>query len=108
MKAVIGVGAPSYTSGVHMWNGTAAILKPKPTSTRTSATMTGSVCCAATNFDSPAETPAKVVWPVKPNSKLKPYNMIVEVNAPNKKYFIPASVEGRVSRMKPASMYKQI
>ena len=24
-KAVTGVGAPSYTSGVHMWNGTAAI-----------------------------------------------------------------------------------
>src|SRR4030067_909521 len=29
MKAVIEVGAPSYTSGAHMWNGTAAILKPK-------------------------------------------------------------------------------
>jgi hypothetical protein len=31
--AVTGVGAPSYTSGVHMWNGTAAILKPNPTPT---------------------------------------------------------------------------
>ena len=30
-KAVIEVGAPSYTSGVHMWNGTAEILKAKPT-----------------------------------------------------------------------------
>ena len=29
-NAVIGVGAPSYTSGAHMWNGTAAILKPMP------------------------------------------------------------------------------
>jgi hypothetical protein len=26
-NAVTGVGAPSYTSGVHMWNGAADILK---------------------------------------------------------------------------------
>ena len=32
MNAVTGVGAPWYTSGVHMWNGTAATLKPSPTS----------------------------------------------------------------------------
>jgi len=31
MKPVTGVGAPWYTSGVHMWNGTAATLNPKPT-----------------------------------------------------------------------------
>ena len=30
--ALIGVGAPSYTSGAHMWNGAAATLNPKPTS----------------------------------------------------------------------------
>src|SRR5580698_3245071 len=34
MKPVTGDGAPWYTSGVHMWNGTAATLKAKPTSTR--------------------------------------------------------------------------
>src|SRR5690348_3949568 len=28
MNAVTGVGAPSYASGAHMWNGTAATLKP--------------------------------------------------------------------------------
>src|SRR5437870_5183192 len=33
-NAVMGVGAPSYTSGAHMWNGTAAILKPTPATTR--------------------------------------------------------------------------
>ena len=27
MKPVTGVGAPSYASGAHMWNGTAATLK---------------------------------------------------------------------------------
>ena len=31
MNAVTGVGAPSYTSGAHMWKGTAATLNPKPT-----------------------------------------------------------------------------
>src|SRR6185503_4030981 len=31
MYAVIGDGAPSYTSGAHMWNGTVATLKPNPT-----------------------------------------------------------------------------
>src|SRR5258707_12883647 len=36
-NAVIGVGAPSYTSGAHMWNGTAAILKPTPAPTRITA-----------------------------------------------------------------------
>src|SRR5947209_18954417 len=36
-NAVTGVGAPSYTSGAHMWNGTAAILKPTPATTRMTA-----------------------------------------------------------------------
>src|SRR5262245_52157458 len=31
MNAVTGVGAPWYTSGVHMWNGTAETLNPRPT-----------------------------------------------------------------------------
>src|SRR5256884_9420530 len=29
-RAVTGVGAPSYTSRVHTWNGAAATLKPSP------------------------------------------------------------------------------
>ena len=32
MNAVTGVGAPWYTSGVQKWNGTAATLNPRPTS----------------------------------------------------------------------------
>src|ERR1700733_2582972 len=32
MYAVIGDGAPSYTSGAHIWNGTLATLNPKPIS----------------------------------------------------------------------------
>ena len=38
MKAVTGVGAPSYTSGAQLWKGTAEILKPKPVTTSTKAT----------------------------------------------------------------------
>src|SRR5260370_40207216 len=34
-KAVTGVGAPSETSGVHMWNGTAETLKQKPANRKT-------------------------------------------------------------------------
>ena len=37
MKPVTIAGAPSYASGVHMWNGTAEILKAKPTSSRPTA-----------------------------------------------------------------------
>ena len=35
-NAVTGVGAPSYTSGVHMWNGTAASLNARPAAMNTS------------------------------------------------------------------------
>src|SRR5437660_11678462 len=31
MNAVTGIGAPWYTSGVHMWNGAAETLNAKPT-----------------------------------------------------------------------------
>ena len=34
MNATTGVGAPWYTSGVHMWNGAAEILKPNPITSR--------------------------------------------------------------------------
>src|SRR5438067_13778481 len=37
MNPVTGVGEPWYTSGVHMWNGTAATLKPSPTASIASA-----------------------------------------------------------------------
>jgi hypothetical protein len=50
MKAVTGAGAPWYTSGVHMWNGTTASLNPmpttnipKPVNSSTSRTLPGAV-----------------------------------------------------------------
>src|ERR1700716_1466724 len=41
MNAVAGVGAPSYASGVHWWNGTTAALKPSPTVMSASAMIVG-------------------------------------------------------------------
>src|SRR5262252_209910 len=50
MKPVTDEGAPSYASGVHMWNGTAETLNAKPTSRRPSASQCigdGDSACAA-------------------------------------------------------------
>src|SRR5256885_164318 len=41
MNAVAGVGAPSYASGVHWWNGTTAALNPSPTVMSDSAMIVG-------------------------------------------------------------------
>src|SRR5215472_12096851 len=38
MNATTGEGAPSYTSGVQMWNGAAATLNPMPTNINATAT----------------------------------------------------------------------
>src|SRR5215831_11373822 len=38
MNPVTAGGAPSYASGVHMWNGTADTLNAKPTNSNPSAT----------------------------------------------------------------------
>src|SRR6185295_15534862 len=41
MSNVTGVGAPWYTSGTHMWNGTAPNLNATPATTNASASNTG-------------------------------------------------------------------
>ena len=68
-KAVAGVGAPSYTSGLHMWNGTAAILYPNPTATITAASSMGSVAFPAARL-----RPISAIWvePVSPKRMEKP------------------------------------
>ena len=65
MKAVIGVGAPSYTSGAHMWNGAAATLKPKPT-TSSAMPMRKIEPCSTAGNAACAAMPAKIVVPVAP------------------------------------------
>src|SRR4051794_22018373 len=52
-NAAAGVGAPSYASGAHKWNGTAATLNPKPTTVITIATISSGSsgpCVAAAIF----------------------------------------------------------
>src|SRR5690242_2144322 len=39
MKPVTAGGAPSYASGVHMWNGTAETLNAKPANSRPTASQ---------------------------------------------------------------------
>ena len=60
-KLVIEVGDPSYTSGVHIWNGTAETLKARPTRINTIANIAPVFCL----FNS-TEIISKFVEPVKP------------------------------------------
>ena len=65
MKPVTGEGAPWYTSGVHMWNGTAATLKAKPTIIR--ARPASSRPLVRTTFlDRKSEIWVRFVEPVAP------------------------------------------
>src|SRR5438046_2339712 len=64
MYAVIGVGAPWYASGVHMWNGTAATLNANPTASRPApARASGS---GPVRPESARAIPAMLVVPVAP------------------------------------------
>src|SRR3954471_932848 len=60
-NAVTGVGAPSYTSGVHMWNGTADTLKQRPASRKTKPKTRPTFETVAADA-----IPAKLTVPVKP------------------------------------------
>ena len=98
-KPETGVGAPSYTSGAQKWNGTKEILKPRPTSIKASTPE------AVRSDKLPALNMVanwyKSVVPEKPKTRLKPYNIIVDVNVPNRKYLKPASVDLSSANRKP-------
>src|SRR5215510_2574295 len=71
MNPVTIAGAPSYASGVHMWNGTAEILNAKPTSNRPSATRISGLSdsdCAARYEPMRSSR----VLPVRPNVNAMP------------------------------------
>src|SRR5262245_66661611 len=100
-NAVIGVGAPSYTSGAHIWNGTAAILKPTPATTRITARITrGSLCTAVKS----GALFRRFVVPDRPYISDMPYRRMPSENAPNRKYLTAASFERWLGLMKPARM----
>ena len=71
MNAVIGLGAPWYTSGVHMWNGAADTLNASPTTSRakpaSSVPSSNSVLWARK-----LEMPVSDVVPVAPYTSATP------------------------------------
>src|SRR5271165_2792920 len=65
MNAVTGVGAPSYTSGVHWWKGATEALKHRPaTHSATPVSVSGSV--ARLPLDRAEAIAEKSVEPVAP------------------------------------------
>ena len=75
-----------------MWNGTADTLKASPTKIKTIAN-TAPIFSLVNWFD----IVSKFVEPVKPYSKEQPYNNKPEDNALKTKYFIPDSVDLKLS-----------
>src|SRR2546421_2310654 len=90
MNAVTGVGAPWYTSGVHMWNGTAATLNPRPTSSSAIATISTPSCSSVVVARNWA-MPVRFVVPVAPYASAIPYRNTADENEPSTKYLRPAS-----------------
>src|ERR1700674_4717100 len=64
MKVVTTVGAPSYTSGVHMWKGAADTLKASPTESKAMPTRSKTLLEAAAVVA--AAIARSVVLPVAP------------------------------------------
>src|SRR5579859_1390784 len=94
MKAVTIVGAPSYASGVHMWNGTAETLKQKPTARSPTAMM------ARTGGAEPAITlpiASSCVDLASRNDSAIPYRKNALENAPSRKYLNAASAPAALS-----------
>ena len=72
MKPVTGAGAPSYTSGTHMWNGTAATLKANPAVRSAAAAYRSLSAPGAAPCKSAFATSARRVEPVAPNASAAP------------------------------------
>src|SRR6267378_5615850 len=72
MKPVTGAGAPSYTSGTHMWNGTAATLNANPDASSATAAYSNPDAPEGPPLRSAAATSASLVEPVAPNASAAP------------------------------------
>src|SRR3990172_8167471 len=64
MNAVTDVGAPSYTSGAHMWKGTAATLNPNPATSSIIASMSAGLLYTPAPMN--AAISLRLVVPVTP------------------------------------------
>ena len=94
------VGAPSYTSGVHIWKGTAETLNARPTRINTIANT-----APVLSLPSSPAIKSKLVEPEKPYNKEQPYNNKPDDRALNTKYFIPDSDDFKLSLSIEAKMY---
>ena len=72
MSAVTGVGAPWYTSGLHMWKGAAATWKPKPTTRSANPTLSRPESLTRWPSTSQSRTKSRRVVPTAPYTKAMP------------------------------------
>ena len=80
--ATNGVLAASYVSGTHIWNGTAAILKPTPASVSTRPSLTNTLPDVIALAIAP-----RLVVPVAPKRNEIPYSRIADDTEPTRKNF---------------------
>jgi hypothetical protein len=85
MKAVTGSGAPSYTSGVQMWNGTRLNLKQSPI-----RNMPQPISSIALDIFAPASA-ASATEPVAPKISARPYKRNAEAVDERIRYLSAAS-----------------
>src|SRR5216684_5681699 len=106
IKATTGAGAPSYTSGVHMWKGADATLKPRPT------IISATAMKARTPGTRPVPTAmlisSMLVEPVAPNMSATPYRKNAVANDPSRKYLMADSALPAFRRRYPARMYVEM
>ncbi len=104
ISMVIAVGAPWYTSGTHMWNGTTPSLNARPDTTNTRPNISR-LLFALPDLIAFATAPNSSE-PVAPYSMDMPYSSRPEASAPRMKYFIAASVATAESRCKATIAYR--
>src|SRR3989338_3325302 len=104
ISMVIAVGAPWYTSGTHMWNGTTPSLNARPETTNTRPNTSRSLSAAPDLIAS--DTAPSSSEPVAPYSMDMPYSSRPEASAPRMKYFIAASVATAESRCNATIAYR--
>ena len=103
ISAVIGVGAPWYTSGVQTWNGTAAILNSSATDTIAIPASSSSGLVVA--LSAAALIPPSVTVPANPYSRAMPKMKNADANAPSRKYLSAAS--WLISRLRRANAHSR-
>ncbi|CAB4626785.1 unannotated protein [freshwater metagenome] len=92
MYDVTDVGAPSYTSGVQIWNGAAETLKPRPTNMRPiPISNIASEPPTAILSDNALAMPLMFVDAVAPYTRAMPYSKNAEAKPPRMKYLRPDS-----------------